>query len=46
MSGSGWRGGGEELEGVERRKTVFRLHCMKKQSMYNEGGVICLLIKS
>lgn len=30
------KGGGEELRGVEGGKTVFRLCCMRKESMINK----------
>ena len=34
----GRRGTGEELGGVEGGKTVFRLYCMRKESMLNKRG--------
>lgn len=29
---------GEELEGVGAGETVLRLHCMRKESMFNKGA--------
>lgn len=31
-------GKGEELEGIEGRKTLLRLNCMRKETVLNERG--------
>lgn len=32
------KGGGEELGGGERGESVFRLYCLRKESMFNRRG--------
>lgn len=39
------REGGEELQRVEGGKTVFRLYCLRKESMVNNKGKIANSIK-
>lgn len=35
-----WRGGGEELGGVEGEETVFRIYCMGKESISNKKEIM------
>ena len=34
--GSGWEGGGKEMGGAERKETIMKLYCVRKESIFTK----------